>query len=290
MPLLTVPNWSFGRQPSLLRQTKDFLEAQPVQIHFCESDPDHNRTVTAFSGNLEEIKVALLGLAELILPSIDLQRHVGVHPRIGGLDVCPFSWLVGEAPCDLQPWIESLASELADRFAIPIFLYEHSATAHGASRDLPSLRRGGFGGLLDRELEPDFGPKHAHPHLGATVLGVRDFLIAMNINVNSPDPSVAERVAAKIRALRREGDPRYAGVRALGFPLASRRMSQVSLNLTKPSHTPVDDLLPLITSQITEWGLQVAYPELIGVIRDVDMEHNTMLAARPEQIVQTGGN
>ncbi|MBX3112317.1 MAG: hypothetical protein KF857_09940 [Fimbriimonadaceae bacterium] len=284
MRLLGVPNWSFGRERSLVRQVRDLLDASGLDVHFCEADIDHNRTVTAYSGDGEAVFATTSRLADLVLPAIDLTRHRGVHPRVGGLDVCPFVPLGAFDPDELRRSIERFAAGFATAHEVPVFLYEHSSKA---GRRLPDLRKGGFGGLLGRELEPDFGPSHAHPFLGATVVGWRDFLVAMNVNLDTPDPGPAERIAAHIRQMRRSGTPGWQGVRALGLPLASRNLSQVSLNLTKPDLSPIDPVVEWIEEEAAQTGVRVAYPEIIGVVRDVDMEHNTKVPCRREQVVET---
>ncbi len=289
MRVLTVPNWSFGRDRRLLLACREALDRWPLAVHFCESDVDHNRTVTAFSGEQEPVEEALLDLARLVLPAIDLNRHTGVHPRIGGLDVCPFLPL---APLSTKvrrerflSWVEGVGASLAEAFEIPVFLYEKSERGRHES-DLPTLRSGGFGGLLDRPLRPDFGPTRAHPHLGATVLGWRDFLIAMNANLRTTDLSAAKRVAGAIRRLRAEGDPRFLGVRSLGFPLASRELVQVSINVTMPDLTPIDPILEFVAGHAWDMGVEVAEHELIGVIREQDLPTATRLYPRPAQIVR----
>ncbi|MBL8067088.1 MAG: hypothetical protein JNM28_01435 [Armatimonadetes bacterium] len=303
MPLLTVPNWSLGRERSVLREAFDYLTAQPVTVHYAEADIDHNRTVTAFSGTPENVREALLGLAAIFLPCIDLQRHSGVHPRIGGLDVCPFVPLpplrspgdenfsqdppghdAGNAG-DLNRYIASVAQTLAETFQIPIFLYEHSAPG----RDLPNLRKGGFGSLLDRTLSPDFGPNRAHPHLGATVLGWRDFLVALNVNF--PDaPGAVETmrlIASQIRDKRRNGDPLFQGVRALGLSLQAQGLCQLSMNITKPDAADFDSIVAFIEEKAAKHGIGDGYTQLIGVIRDTDVERSVKIFPRVEQIVPT---
>jgi glutamate formiminotransferase len=287
MRVLTVPNWSFGRDRRLLADCRDLLEGAGVEVHFCESDVDHNRTVTAFSGPEAKVAACLDGLAERILPAIDLNRHIGVHPRIGGLDVCPFLPLHAPEPGEAEAfkaWIELWAAGFADRWSVPVFLYERSERGRHES-DLPTLRKGGFGGLLERTLRPDFGPERAHPHLGATVVGWRDFLIAMNVNLRPAGSGAAESIAQGIRRLRADGDERMLGVRALGFQLASRELSQVSLNVTLPDLTPVDPIIEHVAQAAAQRGTEVAYTELIGVIRRKDLPGARLLVPRPEQVV-----
>ena len=286
MRVLTVPNWSFGRDSALLRQFRDVLELHDLQIHYLKSDVDHNRSVSGFSGDSSTVRDALIDLCVLGFPRIDLNRHVGVHPRIGALDVCPFVTPWGCNAEDMREWVDIVAEEIAGRFDVPVFLYEKSEKGRHEA-DLPTLRKGGFGGLQGRKLQPDFGPDEGHPQLGATVLGWRDFLVAMNIDLDEPDPSFAKRLARQIREKRTEGDPRFLGARALGLPLPSREQSQLSVNLTLPDLTPIDYVLEWVSEQCLAQGVRIVGPELIGVVRDVDMEHATRLPVEPEQVIAT---
>lgn len=284
MKILTVPNWSFGRDVGLLRSVRDLMDLRDVEVHFADSDLDHNRTVTAFSGEPEPVKQTLLDLADLILPSIDLNRHVGCHPRIGGLDVCPFIPYEEPDPVWMNTWIDGVAAEMAEKHEIPVFLYEKSEKGRHAGR-LPALRKGGFGSLLSKDLEPDFGPNKAHKHLGAAVMGWRSFLVALNLNLHETQAVAAANLAARVR-VRRKDDPMLKGVRALGFPLPSQGLSQLSFNLTHPNETFIDPILTWATESAQRLGVEPAGTELIGVIRVKDMEHATLIEPRREQIVE----
>lgn len=255
-----------------------------VTLHYCAGDLDHNRTVTAFSGPAEQVRQTLHRLADIALPAIDLNHHLGVHPRIGGLDVCPFVLLEGEESEALK-WVETVASELSEKWELPVYLYEKSERGEHPS-DLPTLRKGGFGGLLARELRPDFGPNRAHPNLGASVFGLRDFLLALNVNLSPAEPELAKQIAQGIRKNRAEGVPGFLGVRALGFPLTSRKISQVSMNLTLPNQTPIDPIVDWVTRRARLGGATVRGTELIGVIRPRDLEHALSLAVKPAQVVE----
>ncbi len=285
MRVLTVPNWSFGRNKPLCRKFAEIFESRQLSLHYFQGDLDHNRTVTAFSGDSQDVSDALFAMCEVAFDTIDLNHHVGVHPRIGALDVCPI--VLPDDAEDLSAYLgyaEELGEEMARRFDLPIYLYERSERGRHES-DLPSLRRAGFGGALGRILRPDFGPIRAHPRLGVTVLGVRNFLVAMNINLGSDDPTVAKKLASEIRSLRSQGDERFLGVRALGFPLHSRGQSQVSLNLTLPNLSPIDPIIEWVRHESVRLNVIPVSTELIGVIRPRDVEHATRLAIRDEQIV-----
>ena len=167
-----------------------------------------------------------------------------------------------------------------------MFLYEKSERGRHES-DLPSLRRGGFGGLAGQELNPDFGPPHAHPRLGVAIVGVRDFLISLNVNFVKQDPSFAKSLAKSVREMRSNGDPRFLGVRAMGVPLPSKpERSQLSMTLTLPDLTSVDPIVEWAVREGSKAHVPFDEAELIGVIRDVDVKEATWLEIKPEQIVQ----
>lgn len=286
MRLLSVPNWSFGRDRTLLREACDLLHAEGVQGHYCACDVDHNRTVTAFSSEARNVFLTLQPLCELILPAVDLNKHVGVHPRVGALDVCPFVLLENgkENLAKAKEMVKTFAEIFARTYEIPVFLYEKSEEGRHEA-DLPALRKGGFGGLLGKELKPDFGPTRAHPRWGVAIMGVRDFLIAMNVNLRTQELLVAKEIARRIRTLRLEGDERFLGVRALGFRLATKDMVQVSLNLTLPDITSADPIIEYVVRQAADAQVKVDATELIGVIRQKDLLGATRLRIKPQQVV-----
>lgn len=291
MRLLAVPNWSLGRDKAMLRQFREILSHPAVELHYCEADVDHNRTVTAFSGEEDVVADMVFRLAMACFDSIDLNKHTGVHPRIGALDVCPLVILKEAARSPSGQLMnalavaENLAGRLAASFDLPIFLYEKSERGRHEA-DLPSLRKGGFGSLLDMRLKPDFGPSSAHPRLGVTVLGVRDPLIAFNVNLATEDIEIAQTLARQIRQMRSEGDGRVLGARVMGLPLPSRHLTQLNFNLTLPDLTAVDPIIDWVNEQVTNVNVKIADSELVGVIRNSDVSRATHLLIRPKQIVE----
>ena len=287
MRVLTVPNWSFGRDQDLMKRFRDCFPADGLDLHYLDADLDHNRTVVAFSGELSLVLEKLRELCALALERIDLNRHIGVHPRIGALDVCPFVTLpTWNVPFEiLDEAVRNFGEELAESYELPVFLYEKSERGRHEA-DLPTLRKGGFGGLSGRELNPDFGPSVAHPTLGVTIMGVRDFLIAFNVNLAAVDVLLARKLAKQMREGREAGDARFLGVRALGFPLHSRFLSQVSINLTLPDLTAVDPIVEWVQRQASDSSVKVSGTELIGVIRSCDLVNSSRLPIKPAQVVE----
>lgn len=284
MRLLAVPNWSFGPTSPLREQFSNFLAAAEVQVHYHLGDVDHNRTVTAFSGDLDEVEATLNGLADIAFSHIDMREHQGVHPRVGALDVCPLIVLEGDE-FEAKALAERFAAEIAACYELPVYLYEKSERGRHEG-DLPTLRKGGYEGIRNRRLKPDFGPNRASLALGASIVGVRDFLIAMNVDLRLEEPATARAIARELRDVRQEGDVRLLGVRALGFPLQSRKESQVSLNLTLPNVTKVDEVVQWVADRAAERAVEIVGTELIGVIRERDLPTATLIHPIESQIIR----
>jgi len=264
-PVLTVPNWSCFLDEDVRSELEAGLAGTGVQVHDFSSNRDHGRTVAAFGGDWSEVVSGLNWLSEQLLPRIDLRQATGVHPRLGALDVCPFV-AIGMAEADLLQKVPTFARDWSTRFGVPVEFYEKSG-----SRSLPEVRKLGKAGLATR--------------WGQATMGVRDFLLAFNLNSAHVSIEQARGVARQIRHDRDAGDRRLAGVRCLAFSLAHRGMVQLSFNVTQPDRVSLDDLVDLVEGAArVEWE-----PELIGVIRDVDLAGALKVPVRAAQIVVTRG-
>jgi len=210
----------------------------------------------------------VLQMGAVAVERIDLTRHRGAHPRIGAVDVVPFVPLEGLTREQAVAWSLRIARSFARRLRVPVYLYEHSAR-EGRIRDLPTLRKGEFEGWVGKRLTgeraPDFGPKRLHPTAGATVMGVRDPLIALNCYIHPPDYDLAREIARRIRA-ERETNPALRGVRALGLWLPSRRTAQVSLNITQTDQTDMFRVVDAVRRVADAMRVEVVATELVGVV------------------------
>lgn len=218
-------------------------------------DPDHHRMVVSLLGKGPGLQQAILRLFEIADQEIDLSRHVGVHPRIGAVDVVPFVPLGSTPMQEAQSLALGCAEQVAQRFQLPVILYEHSAR-NPAHKNLPDLRRQG---LQERLLEnaPDFGPVQLHPRLGATVMGARRPLVAFNVVLESQDLALAREIAKHLRGLK--------SVRSLGLWLESQKRVQVSLNLTDPDQVDLEEVFTRVSEQAGLRGVEVHSSELIGM-------------------------
>ncbi|HYU35439.1 MAG TPA: glutamate formimidoyltransferase [Thermoanaerobaculia bacterium] len=260
-----VPNLSEGRRPEVIARLAAAAASGPgVRLLDVSSDPDHNRTVLTLAGDAEGLHRSLLSLYETALAEIDLRRHEGVHPRVGAVDVTPFVPL-GETPMEeAVAAAERLGRAVAERFGLPVYLYERAARIPERRR-LAVIRRGQFEGfaarLADPAWAPDFGPALVHPTAGVTVIGARFFLIAFNAVLDTADAEVARAVARRVR----ESSGGLPAVRALGFFLARRGRAQVSMNLVDYRQTPLLAALDRVRREAEALGARVVETELIGL-------------------------
>ncbi|MEP6993776.1 MAG: glutamate formimidoyltransferase, partial [Acidobacteriota bacterium] len=234
-----VPNVSEGRDRAAIEEMAAALRRVPgLRLLDVSSDGSHNRSVLTFVGDAEAVRAGVRSLFEAALPRIDLRTHRGEHPRMGAVDVVPFIPIRGSSVEDCVALSREVGAEIAQRFAVPVFLYEESAS-DPSRRNLADVRKGQFEGfgekMKDPRWKPDYGPDQPHPSAGAVAMGARTFLIAYNINLGTADVAIADRIAKAIRHL--SGGFRY--VKAMGVELAERGIVQVSINMTNFKKTPL---------------------------------------------------
>jgi glutamate formiminotransferase len=262
-----VPNFSEGRNQETISALVDAIRSVAgVALLDQEMDADHNRSVLTFAGSPESVSEAALRAVGKAVELIDLNQHAGVHPRIGAADVVPFVPVQGISLEDCAGIATRVGEEIWRRFQVPVYFYE--AAARRPDRvNLENIRRGQFEALRDEvgvnpDRAPDAGEPRLHPTAGACVVGARKFLIAYNINLNTPDVEIAKRIARAIRFS--SGGYRY--VKAMGVELTSRRLAQVSMNLTDFEQTPVHRVFETVRREAERYGVSVAGSEIVGLI------------------------
>src|SRR5437660_7397717 len=234
-----IPNVSEGRRHDVVAAMAAAIRAAPgVRLLDFSSDASHNRSVFTLAGDAGGVERAVLALFERAVADVDLRTHKGEHPRLGAVDVVPFVPIEGATMADCVALAKKVGAAVADRFRIPIYLYE-DASDNPLRKNLEDIRRGEFQGLAAKMSNggwaPDFGPSAPHPTAGASVIGARMALIAYNINLATDRLDVAKKIAAAIR--QSSGGYRY--VKAAGFRLENRGVVQVSMNLTNNEKTPI---------------------------------------------------
>ncbi len=262
-----VPNFSEGRDAAKVAAIVKAIQSVPGTILLDqEMDADHNRCVITFVAPPETVVEAALAGAAKAVELIDLNQHKGVHPRIGALDVLPFIPLEGVTIEECVKLAEKAGTELWKRLKVPAYFYE-AAAKRPERVNLENIRRGQYEGLREEvrtnpDRAPDVGDAELHPTAGATVTGARKFLIAYNINLGTPDIGIAKAIAKTIR--HSSGGFRY--VKAMGVPLASRNLAQVSMNLTDFEQTPIHRVFEAVRTEAERYGVPVVGSEIVGLI------------------------
>ena len=262
-----VLNFSEGRDPAKVEALVDAMRAVPgVFLLDQESDADHNRCVISLAGEPEPVAEAALRGVGKSLELIDLTKHTGAHPRVGATDVVPFIPVEGVTIEDCVALARKVGREIWERYKIPVYFYEAAATRPERT-NLENVRKGQFEGLREEapkkpERAPDVGGPGLHPTAGAVVVGARKFLIAYNINLNTADVSIANKIAKSIRFS--NGGFRY--VKAMGVDLRARQLAQVSINLTDFEQTPMHRVFEMVEREAKRYGAAIVGSEIVGLV------------------------
>jgi glutamate formiminotransferase / formiminotetrahydrofolate cyclodeaminase len=262
-----VPNFSEGRDPAKVDAIVASMSKIPgVYVLDREMDADHHRCVITLAGEPEAVAEAALQGVGKALELIDLNHHSGAHPRIGATDVLPFIPIEGIALEDCVALARRAGEEIWKRYRIPIYFYE-AAAMRPERVNLENIRRGQFEGLRtemkrDHNRLPDIGEPKLHPTAGATVVGARKFLIAYNVNLNTPDVGIANKIAKAIRFS--SGGLRY--VKSMGVELKARNLAQVSINLTDFEQTPMHRAYEMVKREAARYGAYPVGSEIVGLI------------------------
>ncbi len=196
-----IPNFSEARRPEVIDEIAAAISGvEGVRLLDRSSDLDHNRTVLTFVGPPEAAEEAAFRAIKTAATLIDLNKHMGEHPRIGASDVVPFVPLAGTTMEECVALAKKLGARVGSELQIPVYLYEAAATRPDRT-NLENLRRGQYEGLkseieTDPDRRPDFGPVKLGP-AGATVIGARNPLIAFNVCLTTPEVEIAKKIAQR---------------------------------------------------------------------------------------------
>jgi glutamate formiminotransferase / formiminotetrahydrofolate cyclodeaminase len=268
-----VPNFSEGRDMAKIDAIVGAILSVPgVVLLDRESDADHNRCVITFVGPPSAVADAAFRSVEKAVSLIDLTKHQGAHPRLGAADVVPFIPIEGVTMEECLKLAERTAHEIWNKLKVPVYFYE-AAAKQPERVNLENIRRGQFEALV-KEMgtvparKPDVGDAVLHPTAGATVVGVRKFLIAYNVNLGTPDLNIAKRIAKTIRFS--SGGFRY--VKSLGIMLEGRNQAQVSINLTDFEQTSMHLVYETVRREAERYGVPVVGSEIVGLIPKKSLE------------------
>jgi glutamate formiminotransferase len=278
-----VPNFSEGRDEAVIARLRSAVAAvEQVKLLDSHSDVDHNRTVLTFAGPLSQVSLAAMRVAREAVNRIDMREHVGVHPRMGSVDVVPVVPLRGASLEQCAAAAKEVARYLGDELGVPAFLYG-AAAAPDRPRQLSQIRGMGHDsieGMGAALRPPDFGPSSPHPTAGAVAVGARLPLIAFNVMLDSFDIEPAERIAGALR----ESSGGLRQVQALAFALPSRGQVQVSMNLLDFRVTGVGAVLARVRQLAAREGATLAACEVVGLLPEA-----ALMGIEGETLVGTPG-
>ncbi len=261
-----VPNFSEGRDLEKIdRIVAPFRAKAGVKLLDYSNDEDHNRLVVTVVGEPEALYQAVLEAIGVAVAEIDLNLHHGQHPRMGAVDVVPFIPIKNVTMEECVALSKQLGEQVAERYGLPVFLYEKSASA-AHRENLAAVRKGEFEGMADKiklpEWTPDYGMAERHPTAGAVAIGARMPLVAYNINLNTADMAIAQDIAKKIRFI--GGGLRYC--KAMGVELKERGITQVSINMTDFSKTALYRAFEMTRIEAKRYGVSIVGSEIIGLV------------------------
>lgn len=261
-----VPNFSEGRDLEKIDKiVNPFRGKEGVKLLDYSNDIDHNRLVVTVVGQPEALKEAVIEAIGIAVQLIDLNHHQGQHPRMGAADVVPFIPIKGCTMDDAIALSREVGATVAERYNLPVFLYEKSASAPHRE-NLAAVRKGEFEGMAEKiklpEWHPDFGPAERHPTAGTVAIGARMPLVAYNINLDTPSLEIAHGIAKKIRFI--GGGLRYC--KAMGVELKERCITQVSINMTDYTKTALYQAMEMVRFEARRYGVNVVGSEIIGLV------------------------
>ena len=291
-----VPNFSEGRDLNKIRLITNAIESVDG-ITLLDVDPgsDTNRTVVTFVGSPEIIAEAAFQGIKTASEQIDMSKHKGAHPRMGATDVCPLVPVSNVTKDECIIIAKLLAERVGNELNIPVYLYEDSAQTL-ERKNLSLIREGEYEGLSSKiiksEWKPDFGPSEFNSRSGATVIGVRDFLIAYNINLNTRDERLATDIAFELResgrskripnpnspnlldgeiVRKKDGKPvkvpgLFKDLKGVGWYLPKLKRAQISLNFNNYNESTLHHVFDKACVLAQERGVRVTGSELVGLV------------------------
>lgn len=289
-----VPNFSEGRDKNVIEAiTAEIRSVEGVSLLDVDPGEATNRTVVTFVGEPAPVMEAAFRAVRKAAELIDMSRHHGAHPRMGATDVLPLIPVAGITLEECAELARKLGKRIADELGIPVYAYEAAAFTP-ERKNLAVCRKGEYEGLAERLGKPglgaDFGDRPFDAkaaHTGATAVGARDFLIAVNFNLNTTSTRRANAIAFDVREkgrpLREGGKPNgkpvkdadgntvmlpgtLKGTKAIGWYIDEYGIAQVSMNITDIAATPLHTAFDEVCRAAAARGIRVTGTEIVGLV------------------------
>lgn len=262
-----IPNFSVSKEKdeAVFQGLVDVARSIPGCTLFdVQSDGNHNRCVFTLVGSPEGIEEVAFQLCKKAAETIDMTKHQGQHPRMGATDVIPFVPTMDMSVQECVDMSKRVAQRIWDELKIPSFLYEDSATVP-ERKNLAKCRKGQFEGmpekLLQPEWAPDYGERRIHPTAGITAIGARMPLVAFNVNLDTSDLEIANKIAKAIRG----SSGGFRSCKAIGVFLEDRNIAQVSMNMVNYEDTPLYYAFEMIRALADRYGVRIIGSEVVGL-------------------------
>jgi len=261
-----VPNFSEGRDKEKIERIVDEVrKVKGVKLLDYSSDVDHNRTVVTFVGDVEGVLEAAFNMTKKACELIDMRTHTGGHPRMGAMDVIPFIPVREVTMEECVEIAKALGKRIGEELGVPVYLYEEAAT-RPERKNLADVRKGQYEGFFEKiknpEWTPDFGPSEMNEKSGCTAVGARVPLVAFNVNLNTPNLEIADKIAKTVRFI--GGGLRF--VKAMGVKLEDRNITQVSMNLVNYEKTAIYRAFEMVKMEAKRFGVEVVGSEIVGLV------------------------
>ena len=289
-----VPNISEGQDQTTIQSIcEEVNKVEGVKLLNVDPGKATNRTVITFIGAPEAVLEAAFKLIQKAKECIDMTKHIGEHPRMGAVDVCPLIPIANISMEETVKLAHKLAKKVGDLLDIPVYCYENAATSE-PRKNLANCRSGEYEGLeeklKDPQWKPDYGPsvfEKSVPKSGATAIAARDFLVAYNINLNTTSTRRANAVAFDLREAGRlkrkgnkltgtvekdaKGEPirisgHFKNLKGIGWFIKDYGIAQISYNLTNIQTTPLHKVFEKTCERAEIRGLRVTGSELVGLV------------------------
>jgi glutamate formiminotransferase len=260
-----VPNFSEGIKKDIIEKIVEPLKNRKgFKLISYESDEDYNRTVVTLIGDPNDMIKPLIDFFKQALFHIDMNQQKGEHPRMGAVDVVPFIPIENITIDQCIDVAKNLSQQISDKLNIPIYLYAQAATKENRV-SLPSIRKGEFEGMHTKikedEWRPDFGKPEIHKTFGVTAIGVRNSLIAYNIDLDTDDIDIAKKLARTIR--KSSGGFQY--IQAGPAFLKDRGHVQVTMNILDYKKNPIYRIYETIQMEALRYDVKINSSEIVGL-------------------------
>jgi glutamate formiminotransferase / 5-formyltetrahydrofolate cyclo-ligase len=261
-----VPNFSEGRDLEKIEKiVASFRGKEGVKLLNYEEDKDYNRVVVTVIGEPKAVRDAVVEAVGVAASLIDLTKHEGQHSRMGATDVVPFIPIKNMTMEECVTLAQEAGAMIAKQHNIPVFLYEEAASAPHR-QNLADVRKGQFEGMPEKlkqaMWQPDFGKPEIHPTAGVTGVSARMPLVAYNIDLDTTNIDIANKIAKCVR--NSNGGFKY--VKAGGVSLEARGITQVTMNLTDYSKTAMYRVFETVKMEAKRYGVTVLGSEVVGLV------------------------